>query len=97
MSPSEELHRELEQLQAHLPAWAARILREACQPEAIWRRLSLAFALVIAGIAGTFLPILANWMVPVGLALLAIDLPFLRPPLTRVLAFINRKVAPRLG
>jgi hypothetical protein len=36
-------------------------------------------------------------MVPLGLALLAIDLPFLRRPLTRILAFINGKLAPQSG
>jgi len=54
-------------------------------------------ALIVSGIVGTFLPILGFWMVPLGLALLAIDLPFLRPPLTRILAFINRKLSAQAG
>jgi len=39
------------------------------------------------------LPVLGFWMVPLGLALLAVDVPFLRGPLGRLLACINRKLA----
>ena len=31
-------------------------------------------------------------MLPLGLALLAVDLPFMRPPMARLLAFINGKL-----
>jgi hypothetical protein len=43
------------------------------------------------------LPVLGFWMVPLGLALLAIDVPFLRGPFVRLLAFINRKLASQAG
>jgi hypothetical protein len=43
------------------------------------------------------LPILGFWMVPLGLALLAVDVPFLRGPLGRLLAYINRKLASQAG
>ena len=42
---------------------------------------------------GGGLPILGFWMLPLGLALLAIDVPFLRRPMARLLAFINGKLA----
>jgi hypothetical protein len=38
-----------------------------------------------------FLPILGFWMIPLGLAVLAQDVPVIRPPLARVVAWINRK------
>ncbi len=53
-------------------------------------RLPLAIVLILAGFVG-FLPILGFWMVPLGLALLALDVPFLRGTLARALGWINRK------
>jgi len=44
-----------------------------------------------------FLPVLGFWMLPLGLALLAPELPFLRGPSGRLPAFINRKPAPQTG
>jgi hypothetical protein len=46
--------------------------------------------LIVGGIVG-FLPLLGFWMIPLGLALIAQDIPFLRPPLARFLAWIDRK------
>jgi hypothetical protein len=37
------------------------------------------------------LPILGLWMLPLGLLLLAVDMPSLRPPLARALRWIERK------
>jgi hypothetical protein len=36
------------------------------------------------------MPILGFWMLPLGLLLLARDIPSLEPPLARMLAWINR-------
>jgi hypothetical protein len=38
------------------------------------------------------LPVLGVWMLPLGLALLAYDVPPMRPPLARVLRFTNKKI-----
>lgn len=92
MSRKDDLYRELERLQGHLPDWAGRLLGKAWAPGAVWVRVPLALALMAGGVVG-FLPILGFWMVPLGLALLALDLPFLRGPMARFLAFINRKLA----
>jgi len=56
----------------------------------------LAVALVVGGLA-SFLPVLGICMLPLGLALLAIDMPFLRGPLAWGLFFINRKLASQAG
>ncbi len=45
--------------------------------------------LVLAGLVG-FLPILGFWMVPVGLAVLAIDIPLARKLVHRMIAAFNR-------
>lgn len=89
----EELDRQLDALNNHLPRWMARALDRARKPGAVWVRAPLALALMAGGVVG-FLPVLGFWMIPLGLALLALDVPFLRSPLARLLAFINRKLAP---
>jgi hypothetical protein len=42
------------------------------------------------------LPIVSIWMLPVGLALLAHDIPTMRAPMARLLYFTNRKIAEEL-
>ena len=69
-----------------------RLLQTTLAPGAVWVRVSLAIVLMAGGFVG-FLPILGFWMLPLGLALLAIDVPFLRRPMARLLAFINGKLA----
>ena len=39
-------------------------------------RAGVAMLLIIGGVLGIVLPVLGFWMVPLGLALLAIDVPF---------------------
>lgn len=46
-------------------------------PKSRAARITMGVALVIGGVAG-FLPILGFWMIPVGLAILAIDIPAVR-------------------
>jgi hypothetical protein len=41
-------------------------------------RLPIAVVLILGGLVG-FLPVVGFWMLPLGLLLLAIDMPFLRP------------------
>ena len=53
-------------------------------------RIPLGICLVLLGTVG-FLPVLGFWMIPLGLALVAQDVPFLRPPLIRFLAWIERR------
>jgi hypothetical protein len=60
-------------------------------------RAGVAILLIIGGVLGIVLPVLGFWMVPLGLALLAIDLSFLRGPFARLLAFINRKLTSQAG
>ncbi|MGH6771357.1 MAG: hypothetical protein ACRECO_20325 [Xanthobacteraceae bacterium] len=53
-------------------------------------RIPLGIVLMVGGVIG-FLPILGFWMVPLGLVLIAQDIPLLRPPLIRLLGWIERK------
>jgi hypothetical protein len=47
-------------------------------------RVPLAILLVVGGLF-SFLPLLGIWMLPLGLMLLAVDLPFLQGPVTRLI------------
>ncbi len=87
-------YEEMDRLQRRVPRWARHVLRSARRPQARWVRVPLAIALMIGGLLG-FLPLLGFWMFPLGLALIAFDLPFLRKPMARMLAFINGKVDPQ--
>ena len=51
--------------------------RSIALPASRVARMAIGIALVIGGIAG-FLPILGFWMVPVGLIVLSVDIPFVR-------------------
>lgn len=51
------------------------------QPWAMLIRIPLGILLVIGGLL-SFLPILGVWMLPLGLLLLAIDLPVLQRPMS---------------
>ena len=93
MDRSDRFNRELDELANHLPNWARGVLRRARSPDAVFLRTLVALLLIIGGIAGIVLPVLGFWMAPLGLALLAVDVPFLRGPLGRLLAYINRKLA----
>jgi hypothetical protein len=56
-------------------------------------RIPAGIALTAGGLVG-FLPIVGFWMVPLGLAVLAQDVPVMRPPLARLLAKVNGKRKP---
>ena len=56
------------------------------------RRLPLGVALVAGGTVG-FLPIVGFWMLPVGLVMIARDVPSLRPPLVRFFDWFEAEIA----
>jgi hypothetical protein len=60
------------------------------QPSSRIFRIPLGIILILGGIF-SFLPVLGVWMLPLGLLLLALDLPFLQNPLNRVIFWAQRK------
>ena len=80
---------EAQKLQARLPRWAGAVFRWSIESSPLIR-WPIAIIFVFGGFLG-FLPILGFWMAPLGLILIAEDLPFLRPPLARLFAWILRK------
>ena len=87
-SPPADLDQEFQRLEPLLPRWAARSVHWIRQPGSRWVRLPVALLLMAAGVVG-FLPILGFWMVPLGLVLIAEDIPFLQRPLARLIGWIN--------
>ena len=73
-----------------LPLWIARKSRALREPQAKLVRIPTAGLLIVGGVF-SFLPVLGIWMLPLGLLLLAVDMPSLRPPLARALQWIERK------
>ena len=90
MGDKPDLDAELDRLQERLPDWPARILQKVRSPAADRYRVPAAIALTVGGVFG-FMPILGFWMTPLGLGLLAVDVPVMRPPLAKLLARINGK------
>ncbi len=77
-----KIRRRFEQFERKLPSAIARAIRWLRQSR--WLRIPAGVLLVIGGLF-SFLPILGLWMLPLGLMLLALDLPFLQRPVRRVL------------
>jgi hypothetical protein len=85
-----DLDRELQRLAQRLPPKFARLLLWIWEPSRVWLRFPLAIVLVLGGFL-SFLPVLGIWMLPLGLVLVARDIPPLRPPMARMLAWIEAR------
>jgi hypothetical protein len=57
-------------------------------------RVPAGIGLIVGGVF-SFLPILGVWMLPLGVVLLAKDIPPLRQPSARMLAWAQSKLPPR--
>jgi hypothetical protein len=84
------IRRTFRRVERRFPGRFARFLRWLRQPGSLWVRIPLAALLVLAGLVG-FLPVLGFWMLPLGLVLLAQDLPLLRRPMRRLLVCSERR------
>ena len=91
MSEPADLDEEMERLLERLPDGAARVVRKVRAPEAAPYRFPAGVALTVGGVLG-FMPILGFWMVPLGLAVMAQDVPVMRQPTARLVRAINRKL-----
>jgi hypothetical protein len=85
-----DLERELDRLSEQLPGWAqwaTAIPRKSNK----WVRVPAGVGLTVGGCLW-FLPVVGIWMLPVGLATLAVDVPPMRRPVTRALRVLNGKL-----
>ena len=84
------LNRRLDRYQRRLPRWLHRLLRWLRAPSARWVRLPVGLLLILGGVF-SFLPVLGLWMLPLGLLLLAQDIPLLRRPTRRALVWAEHR------
>lgn len=82
--------RRLELLIRRLPPRLQDMVHRLRQPSARWLRIP-AGVLLIVGSIFSILPIFGLWMLPLGIVLLAEDVPPLRRGTGRVLAWIERR------
>jgi len=73
----ERLNRQLDRIERELPTPVSRAIRWLREPSSRWIRIPAGILLIVGGIF-SILPLLGLWMLPLGLLLLAQDLPFLR-------------------
>lgn len=69
-------------IEREVPAWLASAMRWLRHPSSRWLRLPAGLLLMLGGVFAV-LPVLGIWMLPLGLMLLAADIPFLRKPMAR--------------
>jgi hypothetical protein len=86
----------LERLLNRLPKHIASAVRFLRQPSGRWLRIPGGILLTFGGVVG-FLPLVGFWMLPMGLALLADDVPPLRSLRSRVLKWIEHHRPDWLG
>jgi hypothetical protein len=78
----------LERLINRLPKRVRSAVRLGRQPSGRWVRIPTGILLTFGGALG-FLPVVGFWMVPLGLALLAEDVPLLRALRSRILDWVE--------
>jgi hypothetical protein len=80
----------LKRLIDRLPNGLRSTIRFLRQPSGRWLRIPMGVLLTFGGLLG-FLPVLGFWMLPIGLALLADDVPPLRSLRSRILDWVERR------
>lgn len=73
----QKLDRLVDRLKQKMPAWLANCIAWLVGPSAILIRLPLGLLFLAGGIF-SFLPLLGIWMLPLGVLLIAVDVPFVR-------------------
>jgi hypothetical protein len=64
-----------------MPESMARVIRSLRHPDSRWVRIPVGVLLIMGGLMAPLVPVLGVWMIPIGLLLLASDVPFLRRPM----------------
>ena len=91
---SDEGRRKLDQayegLERETPDRVSRAIQWLRNPDSRWIRIPLGLLLIVGGVFG-FLPILGFEFIPLGLLLIAQDVPFLREPVGRFTLWLEHK------
>jgi hypothetical protein len=88
--PREDYQHLIERLISRLPARPQAITRWLLRPSSRWIRIPAGVLLVCGGVL-SILPLLGLWMLPLGLLLLAEDLPALRRVRNRLLDIAHQR------
>lgn len=83
------LNRRFRRLEGLLPRPMGKGMRKLRKPGLWMVRIPVGLLLIVGGFF-SFLPVLGLWMLPLGLLLLAVDLPFLQAPVSRGLVRVER-------
>lgn len=86
----DRLNRQLDRLEQELPRGARRVIQWLREPSARWVRIPMGALLILGGVF-SILPVLGLWMLPLGLLLLAQDIPFLRRPIRKALVWAEKR------
>jgi len=79
----QELRQAFRRFEQEIPPAFGKTLRRLRHPRSRWLRLPAGALLVVGGVF-SILPVLGVWMLPIGLLLLAGDIPVLRRPVARL-------------
>ena len=90
MTSTTELNKYFEMINRRLPKRIAASIEWLRKPSSFSARLIAALLLILGGFF-SFLPILGVWMLPLGLMLIAQDLPFLQKPLVKTFKWVEAK------
>src|SRR4029453_512004 len=85
-----ELNRYFQMIDQRVPISISQFIRWLRMPSSFVVRLVIAILLILGGIF-SFLPVLGIWMLPLGLLLIAQDVPLLQKPLVAAFAWVERK------
>ena len=85
-----KLERYFQMIERRVPISISRFIGWLRMPSSFVMRLTIAILLVLGGIF-SFLPILGLWMLPLGLLLIAQDVPILQKPLVAAFAWLEKK------
>jgi len=73
-----------------LPARVANAIHWLLQPESRWARIPAGVLFILGGFL-SILPVFGLWMLPVGVFLIAEDVPFVRRRLERLTDWIEKR------
>lgn len=85
-----EIDRHFAWFEERLPARPAKFVNWLRQPSSKWVRFPLGLLLMVGGVF-SILPVLGLWMLPLGMMLVAQDVPVLEKPVAKSLGWIERK------
>jgi hypothetical protein len=92
---SQEGQRELDEafdnLEEEVPDRVARAIRWLRSPKSKWVRIPLGVLIIAASLLGPILPVVGLEFLPLGLLLIAQDVPFLRKPVGRAMLWLEEK------